>query len=62
MLIISLGIWKYEDNIAIDSDISCIIYTDMPRTRLGKKKDGASKDEVAPEPVSELSSDERGDG
>ena len=28
---------------------------------MAKKKYGASKDEVAPEPASELSSDERGD-
>ena len=32
----------------------------MPRTRSSKKKDGASQYEVAPEPASELSSDERG--
>ena len=33
----------------------------MPSTRLSKKKDGASKYEVALEPASELSSGERGD-
>ena len=48
MLIISLFIWKEEYNIAIDSYIPCVIYTYIPRTRLEKKKDSASKDEVAP--------------
>ena len=33
----------------------------MPRTRLANKKDGASKYEVAPEPSSELSYNERED-
>ena len=33
----------------------------MPRIRLEKKKESDSKDEVAPEHASELSSDERGD-
>ena len=32
----------------------------MPRKRSENKKDGASKDELDPEPESELSSDERG--
>ena len=31
----------------------------MARKKLAKKKDGASKDEVASEPISELPSDER---
>ena len=60
MLILSLVIWEEENNIAIDIYVPCVIYIDMPRTRLAKKKDGASKDEVAPKPASELSSDERG--
>ena len=47
-LILSLGIWEEEDNIAIESDITCVIYKYMPRKRLEKKKDSASKDEVAP--------------
>ena len=33
----------------------------MPRTKLVKKKEGASKHEVDPEPVSQLSPDERRD-
>ena len=45
-MIISLGIWDEEDKIAIDSDITCFLYTDMPTTRLSKNKDGASKDEA----------------
>ena len=60
MLILSLGIWEEEDNITIGKGINCVIYTYMPRTRMAKKKDGASEYEVAPEPVSELSSNERG--
>ena len=60
-MILSLGILEEEDNTDIESDIPCVIYTDMPRKRLAKNKNGASKDEVAPEPASELSSDERGD-
>ena len=61
MLILSMGIWEEVDKIAIGSDIPCVIYTDIPRKRSEKKKDGASKGEVALEPASELSSDERGD-
>ena len=61
MLILGLGIWEGEDNIAIDVNIPCVIYTDMTSTGLANKKDGASKYGVAPEPASELSSDERGD-
>ena len=56
-----MGIWDYEDNIVIDSNIICVVYIDIPRKRLAKKKDGASKYDVAQEPASELSSDERGD-
>ena len=56
-----MGIWEEEDNIAIDSEINCFIYTDTPRTRLENKKDSASNDEVALEPALELSSDEKGD-
>ena len=61
MLILSLGIWEEEDNIAIYSTITCVINTDMPRTRLKKKKDNASKYEVSLGPEPELSSDEMGD-
>ena len=50
-MIISLVMWEEEYNISIDSDIPCIIYTDMPITRLENKKDSASKDEVDPEPA-----------
>ena len=46
-MILSLGIWEEEYTIAIDSYITCVIYTDMPSTRLEKKKDGEFKDEVA---------------
>ena len=60
-MILSLGIWEEEDNIAIDRNIPCVVYTYMPMTGLAKKKDGASKYEVTPEPASGLSSDERGD-
>ena len=45
----------------MDSNISCVIYIDMPMKRLSKKKDSAYKDELDPEPASEFSSDERGD-
>ena len=48
------------DKIAIESAITCVIYSDMPRKMLAKKKDSASESEVDSEPVSELSSDERG--
>ena len=61
MLILSLGIWEEEDNIAIEINIPCVIYTYMPRTRSEKKKDSASKYEVDPEPALEFSSDERRD-
>ena len=46
MLILGLLIWEEEDNISIYSYIPCVIYIDMPRTRLANNKDGASKDEV----------------
>ena len=49
MLILSLWIWEEEYNIDIDSNIPCVIYADMPRTRLENKKDGASEAEVASE-------------
>ena len=61
MLIISLGILEEEDKIAIESDITCVIYADIPGTRFSKKNEYASDAEVALEPASELSSDERGD-
>ena len=61
MLILSLGIWEEEDNISIDSGITCVIYKYIPMKRLENNKDCASKDEVAPEPASESSSDKRGD-
>ena len=48
-MILSLGIWEEEDKIAIDSEIPCVIYVDLPMTRLAKKKDGASKDKVSSE-------------
>ena len=60
MLILSLEIWEEEDNIAINGNITCVVYTDMPMTRLSNKKDGTSKYEVALEPASDLSSNERG--
>ena len=53
--------WEEKDNITIDRNIPCVIYTYMPRKRLEKKKYSASKDEVATEPASELSYYERGD-
>ena len=56
-----MGIWEEEDNIAIDSDTPCDIYIDMTRTVLANKKDGASKDKMALEPMLELSSDETRD-
>ena len=37
-----------------------MIYTNVPSTRLVKKKDGTSKSEVALESASELSPDEMG--
>ena len=52
MLILSLVIWEEEDNIAIDNNITCVIYADMPRKRLAKKKDGASESGVASKPAS----------
>ena len=61
MVIISLRILEEEDDISIDSDINCAIYAYMPRKRFSKKKDGASKSELALEPASELYSGERGD-
>ena len=60
MLIISLGILEEEDKIAIESDITCVIYADIPGTRFSKKNEYASDAEVALEPASELSSYERG--
>ena len=33
---------------ANDSNITCVIYIDIPSKMLAKKKDGASKYEVAP--------------
>ena len=60
-MIVSLVIWEDEDNISIENKINCVISTDIPRKRLEKKKGSASKDEVAPEPASSLSSDKRGD-
>ena len=57
-MILGLVIWYQEYNIAINRDIPCVVNTYMPITRL--KKNSASKDEVAPEPVLELSSGERG--
>ena len=60
-MILSLGIWEEEDKIAIDRNITGVIYTEMPSTRLEKNKDDASKDEVDPGPASELSSYEKGD-
>ena len=33
-MILSLGIWEEEDNIAIDRKIPCVIYTDITRTML----------------------------
>ena len=56
-----MEIWKEEDKIAIESDITCVIYSDMPGKRFGKKKDNTSEDEVALKLVSYLSFDERGD-
>ena len=53
-------IWEEGDNIAIYIKIPCVFYIDMPRKKLTKKKDGDSKDEVALEPASYLSSYERG--
>ena len=53
--------WEEKANITIDRNIPCVIYTYMPRKRLEKNKYSASKDEVATEPASELSYDERGD-
>ena len=47
-----LVIWDEEDNISIGSNITCAIYTDIPMTRLAKKKDVGYKYEVAPEPAS----------
>ena len=47
-MILSMGIWEEEYNIAIGSDIHCVIYKDTPSTRLAKKKDSSSKDELAP--------------
>ena len=61
MIILSLVIWGEEYNISIDSNIPCVIYVDMPMTRLTKKKDNASEAGLDSEPASELSSDERGD-
>ena len=58
-MIISLGIWEEEDNIAIDIYIPCVIYIDIPSTGLAKKNDVASEAEGDLEPESELSSDER---
>ena len=46
-MILSLGIREEEDKIAIDSNITYVIYMDMPRTRLEKKNCGAFKSEVA---------------
>ena len=60
-MILGLVIWQDKGNISIYSDITCVIYTYIPSTRLSKKKYGASTKEVSPEPVSEFSSDERGD-
>ena len=60
-LILSPGVWGEEDNIAIDRNITCVIYTDIPRTRFAKKKEYASEAEVALELASELSYDERWD-
>ena len=59
-MILSLGIWEEEDNIAIDRNIPCVVYTYMPMTGLAKKKDGASESGVASKPASQLYSDERG--
>ena len=51
--------WEEEDNIAIGSNINCVVYVDMPRISFTKKKDNASEAEVTSEISSELSSDER---
>ena len=51
-MILSLGIWEEEDNIAIDRNIPCVVYTYMPMTGLAKKKDGASESGVASKPAS----------
>ena len=59
-MILSMGTWEEDDNIAIDGNIPCVIYTYMPRKRLANNKDSASKDEVAPVPESDLSSYEKG--
>ena len=61
MLIHSMGIREEEDNTAIYGDIPCVIYPDIPRTGLAKKKDSDCKDEVDPEPVLDFSFDERRD-
>ena len=56
-----MRLWEEEDKIAIDINISCVMYTDIPRKMLTKKNDDASEAEVASKPASEFSSDERGD-
>ena len=57
LLILSLGMWDEEDNIAIGSDITCVIYTDIQRTRFENKNETGMDSET----VSELSSDARED-
>ena len=61
LLILGLIVLEEEDNIDIYSGITFVIYKNIPRKGLSKKKDGASKDEVTSEPASELSYEERGD-
>ena len=53
--------WEEEDNIAIGSDITGVIYTDIKRTRFENKKVGSSETGMDSETVSELSSDARED-
>ena len=50
-MIISLGIWEEEDNIAIDIYIPCVIYIDIPRKSFSMKKGDASEAEAALEPA-----------
>ena len=60
-MLLILVIWEEEDNISIDSNIPCVIFTNMPSTIFANKKNDASEAEVALELASELSSNERGD-
>ena len=60
-MILSMVILEEEYNITIDKYIICVIYIDMPRSRLVNKKYGVSKPELAAEPTPDFSSNKIGD-